>query len=58
MTRLSRLPRLDALSRLHALAQASEVAALPCTPERAVRGQRKDLIARAWHAELLAGAGA
>lgn len=43
--------RLERLGRLHRLALDSELAADPCTPERAARARRADRIARAYREE-------
>ncbi|MVN88594.1 hypothetical protein GO986_17805 [Deinococcus sp. HMF7620] len=51
------LTSLERLQRLHHLCQASEVAADPCTPERAARARRADRIADACRAEVAAQQG-
>ncbi|QLG11031.1 hypothetical protein HLB42_09775 [Deinococcus sp. D7000] len=48
------MTRLERLRRLHTLALFSELAADPCTPERAARARRSDRIARACRLEARA----
>ena len=45
------MSRLERLARLRFLCMASELAADPCTPERAARARRADRIAAAYRAE-------
>lgn len=47
------MSRLARLLRLRHLTMCSELAAEPCTPERAARARRADRIAAAYRAELL-----